>query len=321
VALKLLFLGTGTFALPAFRELLQSKHSMLGLVTQPDRTGPGRHHHDHPMKEAALAAGFPVFQPDNVNSADSLERLRQFQADLFVVAAYGQILKAELLAIPPRGAFNIHASLLPRHRGAAPINYAILAGDVETGVSVFRIEPKLDAGPVLGMARMPIGVKETAGELEDRLSVLAAPLIVDVVNRIEAGTAEPIPQDASLVTRSPKMPKSMGAIDWSASSAAIERHIRAMQPWPVAYSFLSVPRRVPVRIALLDADPVRTTFDVPSGTVIASGAGELVVQTGEGGLAIRRLQPAGKRAQTIEEFQRGARVPAGSVFGAEPESQ
>lgn len=317
MSLKLLFLGTGTFALPAFQALLRSRHSVVGLVTQPDRTGPGRHNHEHPMKDAALAAGLPVFQPANVNLDDSLKRLREFQADVFVVAAYGQILKAELLAIPPRCAFNIHASLLPRHRGAAPINYAILAGDSETGVSVFRIEPKLDAGPVLGMVRTPIGAKETSGELEDRLSELSAPLIVEVVDRIEAGTAEAIFQDASLVTRAPKMPKSMGSIDWSASAATIERHIRAMQPWPMAYSFLKIADRAPVRIAILDGDAVNSTEDAPPGTVIASAANELVVRAGEGGLAIRRLQPAGKRAQTVEEFLRGTRVPVGAELGVE----
>jgi methionyl-tRNA formyltransferase len=318
VALKLLFLGTGTFALPAFRALLGSQHSVVGLVTQPDRTGPGRHHHDHPMKDAALAAEIPVFQPDNVNAADALERLRQFQADLFVVAAYGQILKAELLAIPHRGAFNVHASLLPRHRGAAPINYAILAGDEETGVSIFRIEPKLDAGPVLGMVRTPIGPKETSGELEDRLSALTAPLIAEVVDRIEVGAAEPIPQDASLVTRAPKMPKSIGAIDWSSSSAMIDRHIRAMQPWPMAYTFLAVPLRAPIRMNILDVDPIASSSSAVPGCVIAGESGELVVRTGDGAVAIRRLQPAGKRAQTTEEFLRGTKVPVDSVFGNIP---
>ncbi len=154
--LRILFVGTGTFAQPALEALLASRHEIVGLVTQPDRGGTGKHQHAHPLKELAIARGLEVFQPVNVNSDDSLARLKEFAADLFVVAAYGQILKAPFLAIPRLGAINIHASLLPRHRGAAPINYALLAGDRETGVSIFQIEPKLDAGPVWGMAATPI---------------------------------------------------------------------------------------------------------------------------------------------------------------------
>src|SRR5262249_32739593 len=150
VVLRILFVGTGTFAQPVLEALLRSSHQVVGLVTQPDRGGAGKHQHEHPLKELAVARGVEGFQPVNGNADDSLAKLREFNADLFVVGAYGQILKAPFLAIPRLGAVNIHASLLPRHRGAAPINYAILAGDSETGVSIFQIEPKLDAGPVWG---------------------------------------------------------------------------------------------------------------------------------------------------------------------------
>ncbi|HVJ85296.1 MAG TPA: methionyl-tRNA formyltransferase [Caulifigura sp.] len=315
--LRILFVGTGTFAQPALEALLASPHQVVGLVTQPDRSGAGKHQHAHPLKELALARGLEVFQPVNVNSDDSLARLEQFQADLFVVAAYGQILKAPFLAIPRLGAINIHASLLPRHRGAAPINYAILAGDSDSGVSVFQIEPKLDAGPVWGMLSMPIGPKETAGQLEDRLSLLGATLILQVVDQIEHGTAKPLVQDPALVTRSPKMPKAFGLIDWTQDAASIERRVRALQPWPTAYSFLHLPGQPPLRIVLVDVDPVASSASTGPGTVLASPPGTLVVQAGNEAVAIRQLQPAGKRVMAAEEFLRGRPIPTGRRFGGE----
>jgi len=307
VALRILFLGTGTFAQPSFEALVRSEHEIAGLVTQPDRTGPGKHSHEHPLKEAAVATGIPVFQPANVNLDESLERLRSFGADLFVVAAYGQILKSSLLAIPRLGAINLHASLLPRHRGAAPINYAILAGDAETGISIFQIEPRLDAGAVLGMVHTEIGKKETAGQLEERLSSLAPGLLLNVLSEMEQGTARALPQDASLVTRSPKMPKSFGAIDWSQPSAVIERHIRAMQPWPTAFSFLQSTGQAPLRLVILDVEPTETPAslrDRTSGSCVAN-EGRFVVRTGDGAVDLLRLQPAGKRMMDAGEFLRG----------------
>src|SRR5262249_53922151 len=152
--------------------LCESPHRVVGLFTQPDRVGRGHHHHPHPMKEAAVERGIAVFQPDNVNTPEALNQLRGLKADLAVVAAYGQILSAELLAIPRLGAINLHASLLPKYRGAAPIQYAVWKGEAETGITLFQIEPKLDAGPILGMVRTPVGAEETAGDLEDRLAQL-----------------------------------------------------------------------------------------------------------------------------------------------------
>jgi methionyl-tRNA formyltransferase len=312
VALRILFLGTGTFAQPSFEALVRSEHQVAGLVTQPDRTGPGKHSHAHPLKEAALAAGIPVFQPVNVNLDESLEQLRGFAADLFVVAAYGQILKSSLLAIPRLGAINLHASLLPRHRGAAPINYAILAGDAETGISIFQIEPRLDAGAVLGRVRTEIGRKETAGQLEERLSVMAPSLLLNVLSKMEQGTAQALPQDASLVTRSPKMPKSFGAIDWSQPFAVIERHIRAMQPWPTAYSFLHAPGQAPLRLVVLDIEPVEVPAslrDRPAGSCMGN-EGRFLVRTGDGAVDLLQLQPAGKRMMEAGEFLRGRSIGA-----------
>jgi methionyl-tRNA formyltransferase len=315
-SLKILFVGTGTFAKPALEALLASRHRVVGLVTQPDRTGAGKHRHEHPLKDFAVEHQLPVFQPENVNSDAALARLREFDADLFVVAAYGQILKAPFLAIPRLGAINIHASLLPRHRGAAPINYAILAGDRETGVSVFQIEPKLDAGPVWGMASTPIGPKETAGELEERLAMVGAELVTKVVDEIDRGTARPLAQDPALVTRAPKMPKAFGLVDWSSEAALIERQVRALQPWPTAYTFFHLSGHAPLRVVLLDVDPVDVVGNSGRPGEILPGE-PLVVQAGDRGVAIRRLQPAGKRGMSAEEFVRGRGGMSGGRFGPE----
>lgn len=251
MSLRLLMLGTGTFALPTFRELFSSGHEVVGLVTQPDRVGRGHHHHSHPMKELGVVRGVPVFQPDNVNTPESLDVLRRFQADVFVVAAYGQILSAELLGIPRLGAINLHASLLPKYRGAAPIQYALWQGETETGVTIFQIEPKLDAGPILGVVRTPIGPTETSGELEERLAELAAPLTLTVLDQTQHGATTPQPQETVGVTRARKLKKEQGHIDWSQTMRQIDCHIRAMQPWPMPDTFLHIAGKPSQRLLVL----------------------------------------------------------------------
>ncbi|MFV0446738.1 MAG: methionyl-tRNA formyltransferase [Planctomycetaceae bacterium] len=319
MSLRLLMMGTGTFALPTFRELLDSGHEVVGLVTQPDRLGRGHHHHLHPMKEQAIVAGIPAFQPDNVNSPESLDELRRFRADVFVVAAYGQILSAELLAIPPLGAINLHASLLPRYRGAAPIQYAVWKGEAETGVTIFRIEPKLDAGPILGVVRTPIGEQETSGELELRLADLAAPVTLTVLDQLEHGTTQPLTQERTAVTRARKLRKEQGEIDWHRTPREIDCHLRAMQPWPMPYTFLHVHGKPPQRVLVL---AVAASESLPPscatvGTVMSTDHQQIHVAVGGGALRIERIQPAGKRAMSASDFLRGNTVPVGSRFGSE----
>lgn len=312
-------LGTGDFAVPAFQALLGSEHDVAGLVTQPDRTGRGHHHHVNPMKSVAEAAGTDVFQPQQVNAPDSLARLHEFAADLFVVAAYGQILSPDLLAIPPRGAVNLHASLLPKYRGAAPIPYAILNGETRTGVSVFQIEPRLDSGPVLGVVETDIGPRETSGELEQRLAELASALVLNVVSQIEAGTARGSGQDAALVTRAPRMSKQMGLIDWSRTGFAIDCHVRAMQPWPMAFTFLHHDERRPLRVLIHEVDPGATLPEVAlnPGRLATPDGARLFVATSDGVLEVLRLQPEGKRVMTADEFLRGHALTESDRFGAE----
>ncbi len=318
-SLRLVMMGTGEFALPTFEALYGTPHCVAGLFTQPDRTGDGHHRSpQNPMKKLALEHATPVFQPEKVNTPEALTELRSCAADLLVVAAYGQILSKELLQIPRLGTINVHASLLPKYRGAAPVAYAILNGDSETGVSIIQVLPQLDAGPILAVARTPIGAQETAGVLEDRLARLAVDLVPGVIEHFAAGTIEPLPQTESLVTRAPKLKKPMGAIDWSRSAAEIDCHIRAMQPWPKAFTFLHSPGRPPQRLLVLAVRPVPEAPQqgIP-GTPLSVDQQQLVIQAGHGAVEILQIQPEGKRPMSAADFRRGRTFTPDDRFGPE----
>lgn len=312
--LRLVMMATGRFALPTFQALLSGPHEVCGLITQPDRTGRGHHRHPHPMKEAALARGTPVFQPADVNAAESLAVVRDWRPDVCVVAAYGQILSAEFLAIPRWGGINLHASLLPKYRGAAPVPYAVLNDEAETGVTIFQMEPRLDAGPILGVARTPIGPAETAGELELRLAELAIPLTLRVLEQIAAGTTQPIPQDASRASRAPRLKKSAGAIDWTQPARRIDCHVRAMQPWPMAYTALETAAGGTLRLIVLEVQPSQIRSEAPPGCVVHVDAESLHVQTGCGAVRLVRLRPEGKRDMSAREFLCGHPIAVGMRF-------
>ena len=316
-ALKLVMMGTGEFALPTFAALYETPHQVVALVTQPDRTGRGHHQGlQNQMKQLALARQTPVYQPEKGNAPEALDRLRALEADLFVVAAYGQILSPELLSVPRLGAINVHASLLPKFRGAAPVAYAILNGESETGVSIIQILPQLDAGPILAVARTPIDPHETAGSLEQRLSRLAIDLLPGVIEQFAQGTLRPLPQDSALVTRAPKLKKEMGAIDWSQSAREIDRHVRAMQPWPGPFTFLSTGGKPPQRVLIL---AVRTIDDAQiaqsPGTPVVADSQRLLVQTGAGVIEIVQIQPDGKRPMSAADFLRGRNLSSSDRFG------
>ncbi|WP_298858925.1 methionyl-tRNA formyltransferase [uncultured Gimesia sp.] len=323
--LKVVMMGTGTFAIPAFQALINSEHQVLGLYTQPDRTGRGHHRHKNPMKELALEHSIPVFQPAKINTPEALEELANLDADVLLVAAYGQILSQKLLDTPKQGAFNLHASLLPCYRGAAPILFAIRNGETKTGVSLFRIERSLDSGPVAGMVETQIGAKETTGELQDRLAVLAAPLAMQALNEIERGTLVEIPQNHAEATFAPTLDKQEGAIDWNQSSFQIECHVRAMQPWPSPFSFLHQSDQDPLRLLILDVEtPPSEEFDTLNidqehlnaspGTIIFSNTKKVIIRTGDGVLELKQVQPQGKRAMQISEFLCGRKIHPGDNF-------
>lgn len=315
MALRLVMMGTGEFALPTFQSLLDSGRNVVGLFTQPDRVGRGHHHHINPLKEAAIAHGVPVYQPERVNAPESIAALKALRADLCVVAAYGQILSAELLQTPRLGAINVHASLLPKYRGAAPVQYAVLMGEAETGVTIFQIEPRLDAGPMLAVAKTPIGRKETSGELEERLAKMSVELVGGVLDDFEAGRTRPVIQNSTAVTKAPKIPKSAGQIDWSKTALQIDCHVRGMQPWPAAFTTLELDSDRHIRLIVLEVEPAGSaTRSAEPGTIVDTSGGRLVVQTGEGLLELVRVKPDGKRAMQVAEFSRGQAIRPGIKF-------
>ena len=301
-------MGTGEFALPPFRALLESGHSIVGVLTQPEKTGRGHHQHVNPIKELAIQRGVPVFQPERVNRPEMLDTLRSLQADAFIVAAYGQILKPELLAIPRLGAFNLHGSLLPRHRGAAPVQYSIWKGDRVTGVTIFQIEPALDSGPMVGKVETPIGDTETSGELMLRLAELSVPLTLEVVRKLADGTAEFETQDASHVTLAPKIPREAGIINWNLTRRQIDCHVRAMQPWPKASAILYRDGQTPLRCII---QQVSTSPDglLPAAATapgrLAECDGRPLVWTSDGWLEIVRIQPEGRKSSDGRSFLNG----------------
>ncbi len=315
--LKIILMGTGDFAVPPFRALLDSEHQVVGVLTQPDRTGRGHHQHLNVVKELATERRAPVFQPERVNHPDMLGILRLLHADVFIVAAYGQILKPDLLAIPRLGAFNLHGSLLPRHRGAAPVQYSIWKGDAVTGVTVFRIEPTLDSGPMVGKVATPIGENETSGELMLRLADLSAPLTLEVVRQLSDGTAKFELQDPSQVTIAPKIPREAGNIDWSKARREIDCLVRAMQPWPKASSTLHRQNHAPLRCIVQQVDPgpeINLPLSSSKPGSIAEFAGCLFVGTRDGWMEILRLQPEGRKSTDGRSFANGYPLRDGDRF-------
>lgn len=308
--------GTGDFALPAFEHLCASGHRVVALVTQPDRPqGRKQELIASRIRRAAEARGIPVEQPEDVNAPGSLGMIRSYQPELLVTAAYGQILAADLLAIAPLGGINLHGSILPAYRGAAPVARAIERGEAESGVTVIRMTPRIDAGGVLAVARTPIGPDETAGALEDRLATLGAPLVAEAIAALVAGDAAVIPQDKAKVTRAPKLRKEDGPIDWSKPARAVHDHVRALQPWPSASTTWRQAEtgKPPVRLIIL-----KTALDEGAGApgeVLEASGDRLIVAAGAGAVRVLTLQVPGKRPMTAAEFLRGHRLRPGERLG------
>lgn len=318
--LRMVMMGTGPFAAPTFRALLGTAHSVAALVTQPSRSSRGGVPvATSPMRAVALERDTPILDPQSINVEDARAELRRLQPDLFVVADYGQILSAETLAIARLGGVNLHGSLLPKYRGAAPINWALYHGETETGVTVIHMTPRVDAGPTLAQRRTAIGPEENAVELEGRLAELGAPLVCDAIEHLSAGRIEPIAQDAALASPARRLRKTDGAIDWSRSAQAIKNQIRALEPWPKTYTFWRRPNGPPLRL-ILGRTRVRPggSADDP-GTVVQTAEGELKIATGSGHLEIHEIQPAGKRMLSAAEFLRGYPMKPGERVGPEGE--
>ena len=310
-SLRIAFAGTPQFALPALQALLKSRHQVVGVLTQPDRpAGRGQQMRASPVKLLALDAQLPLAQPSSLKTEESRAELTQWAADVLVVVAYGLILPPPVLALPRLGCINIHGSLLPRWRGAAPIQRAILAGDAETGVTIMQLDAGLDTGPMLLERVRPIGSQDTAGDLHDALSELGATALLEALDGLAAGTLKPRAQPADGVSYAPKIEKSEAPIDWSVSAIHLDRKIRAFNPWPVAETrFAGESLRV---LQARIAEPIGA-HDAP-GTLLGIADDGLHVACGEGVLAVRELQRAGKRPVSARDFANAVRL-AGLRFG------
>lgn len=317
--MRIVVLGTGPFAVPMFRSLLDTPHELRALITRPTTPAKGKEKlPPNPMRDAAEALGQAVFAPESINSEEGKRLFGELAPDLLVVCDYGQILAADVLTLVPLGGINLHASLLPKYRGAAPIQWALLNGETETGVSVIHMTPRLDAGPILAVRRTPIGSEETHPELEQRLAELGIGAVQEALEQLAKwDRVSPIgvPQDKSQATKAPRLKKEQGAIDWSKTAEQIRNQVRALKPWPGSYTFWQRPGHEPLRLVIDRVDTAGGGQQVP-GTVLVSDGQRLVIATGEGGISILALQPAGKRMLPIADFLRGYPIPEGDVLGA-----
>ena len=312
--MSIIFIGTPAFAVPSLRALADAGHSIAAVITQPDRpAGRRRTPRPPPVKLAALDLGLPVLQPPALRDSDTLAGLRALSPEVFVVVAYGQILRRDVLNIPPRGVLNVHPSLLPRWRGASPIPAAILAGDERTGVTIMLMDAGMDSGPLLAQKEAPVQESETAGSLGERLAEVGAGLLAETLPRWLAGEIEPRPQDDSRATTCPLIRKEDGALDWSLPSTDTWRRVRAYNPWPGAYTMLDGEL-----LHIWQARPLEANSSARPGTVLELGEpwmndlpveainqAAFAVQTGRGVLVPLEVQRAGRRALSAAEFLRG----------------
>ena len=311
-------MGSPEFALPALRRLIESEHEVVAAVSQPDRpAGRGRTLRPPPVKELAQRNGIRVLQPERVNSRGSLDALRALEPDAIAIVAFGQILRQPLLDIPKRGVLNVHASLLPRHRGASPVSAAILAGDDETGVTIMEVELALDSGPIVSQRAIPIEADDTSGTLTAKLAELGGELLVETLPPWERGEITPQRQDDSLSSYASPLTRADATIDWSLPAVDVWRRVRAYNPWPVATTTVDGES-----LRILEAWPIEgeagrdpgTDAALPDGVAVPPGAG-FAVHCGTGLLAVVRAQRAGRRAVSGEELLRGWRGLLGKKLG------
>jgi methionyl-tRNA formyltransferase len=304
---RFLFAGTPEFAAVPLRALLEAGYRPLAVLSQPDRpAGRGRKLQASPVKQLALEAGIDVLQPDRLRGDAAHRALSDLQPDLLIVVAYGLILPRTVLDIPRSGCWNIHASLLPRWRGAAPIQRAIEAGDTKTGICIMQMDEGLDTGPVLQRAEMPLSGTETAGELHDRLAALGASTLLDCMEKLESGDLPPaVAQATEGVTYARKLDKTEAQIDWSHPAAVLERRVRAFNPWPVAWCEIAGARIRIWKSRVADCAP-----DSRPGDVLAAGPQGIIVATSDQALELLELQPAGKKRMSAADFLNSRQLPA-----------
>lgn len=307
---KIIFMGTPQFAVPSLEALIAAGHSVMAVVTQPDKPqGRGMSSLPSPVKKAALDRGIPVFAPLKLKDESFIKELQGLGADFFVVVAYGKILPRHVLDIPPKGCVNLHASLLPKYRGAAPINWAIVNGEKETGVSTMLMDSGMDTGPVLLEKRVAIGADDTAEDLAKRLSTEGAALLAETIKLLSEGGIRPREQDGSNATYAPILKKEDGAIDWRNTAEGIKDLMRGLYPWPGAYT-----RWKGYTIKVLSGRAVDCPAGKPPGTVVGVSKEGIRVATAKGVFEITELQPENKKRMPAGDFARGYRIAEGDEF-------
>lgn len=314
-------MGTPDFAVNTLETLIDSKHDIVGVVTQPDKPkGRSKKLVPPPVKEVALAAGLPVFQPEKVNEPEFIGKLREISPDAIIVVAFGQILREEILSLPRFGCINVHASLLPKLRGAAPIQWSVINGDSESGVTIMQMDEGLDTGDILLVKKVPISKKETGGSLFDTLSGYGGQMVLDVLELAEKGELKPIPQGDDS-TYAKMLTKEMGRIDFSKPAVEIERLIRGLNPWPSAFCYLD--GKI---MKIWDADVLSDSeaeslgiseAAMPFGAVVLVSKNDFTVRTGEGYLVIKSIQPEGKKRMDTGAFLRGYSLKTGALLTRE----
>lgn len=309
--MKIVFMGTPDFAVGALEALVEAGHEVVAVVTQPDKPkGRGKELQQTPVKACALKYNIEVFQPVKIKTPEAVEVLRGYGADLFVVAAFGQILSKEILDMPKYGCVNIHASLLPKYRGAAPIQWAILDGEKETGVTIMQMNEGLDTGDMLTKVIVPIENADTGESLFDKLAEAGAKLLVETIPQIEAGTLKPEPQDDSLSTYAKMIKKEMGLIDWKKEAIVLERLVRGMNSWPSAYTHFNGKT-----LKVWEAAVEGSENKAEPGTVVEVTKNSIKVQTGQDLLVLKQIQLEGKKRMDVAAFLLGYKIEAGMVFG------
>jgi methionyl-tRNA formyltransferase len=308
---KIVFMGTPEFSVPALEALHAAGHDVALVVTRPDKPrGRGRKLDAPPVKKAAVQLKRTVIQPLSLRDESARQALREAQADFFIVVAYGHILTPTILSLPRQGCVNVHASMLPRYRGPAPIHWAIINGEKETGVTTMMMDKGLDTGDILLKAREPIFVDDTAGSLHDRLASLGAQLLCQTLDRFADNTIRRFPQDHSQATYAPLLKKTDGLIDWEKPAILIEPFIRGMSPWPGAFTYWGNRR-----LKIFKAAEVQTEESSPPGTILKIAPNELTVATSRGALSILEIQEASGSRLPVSEFLRGCRIATGDVLG------